>query len=466
MELENFELLVVGGGKAGKSLAMDLAASGQRVAMVERGMIGGTCINVACIPTKTLVNSARLLAVTRRAAEFGIVLPGAESATIGIEGLRARKEDVVGTMVAGQRKSFLGSGMELVIGEARFTGPRTVEVTDDAGTRRTLTGSNVVVNTGMVPLVPDIPGLRAASPLTSTSILALASLPESIAILGGGYIGCEFASMLAIMGVKVTVIQRGKALLHREDADVSAAVTAALEADGVTVRLGASAESVSRINGTVAITLADGTHVEAAEILVAVGREPVTEGLGLGATGVDLSLHGLVTVDEFLRTTADGVWAAGDVAGSPQFTHASWNDYRILKANLAAGPGGTLHSTRDRLVPYCVFTTPELGRVGLSEQDARAAGHEVRVARMPVSAIPRARTVGHLDGLWKAVVERGTDRILGVSLLGHESSEVIAVVQMAMLGGLTYQQVRDAVISHPTMAEGLQLLLSDAFLEA
>ncbi len=463
METEHFDLLVIGGGKAGKSLAMDLAAAGQRVAMVERGMIGGTCINVACIPTKTLVNSARLLAATRRAAEFGI---DAGTPAVNLDLLRARKEDVVGTMVAGQRKSFLASGMDLVIGQARFTGPRTVEVVDDAGTPRSLSGTSVVVNTGMVPAVPDIPGLRAAQPLTSTSILTLAELPASIVILGGGYIGCEFASMLSIMGVAVTLVQRGASLLPREDTDVSAAVTSALESDGVSVRLGAAAESVVRTNGTVTVSLADGTTVEAAEVLVALGREPVTAGLGLEAAGVDLAPGGLVAVDEFLRTTADGVWAAGDVAGTPQFTHASWNDYRILKANLAAGPGVALHSTRDRLIPYCVFTTPELGRVGLSEAQARAAGHDVRIAKMPVTAIPRARTVGQLEGMWKAVVERGTDRILGVSLLGHESSEVIAVVQMAMLGGLPYQQVRDAVIAHPTMAEGLQLLFSDAFLEA
>ncbi|RAN77647.1 mercuric reductase [Bacillus sp. SRB_336] len=458
MAVEEFDLLVVGGGKAGKSLAMDLAAAGQRVAMVERGMIGGTCINVACIPTKTLVNSARLLSVSRRAAEFGITVPGGPA--IDIDLLRARKEDVVGTMVAGQRKSFLGSGMDLVIGEARFTGARTVEVTDDAGTRRTLAGTNVVVNTGMVPSVPDIPGLRAADPLTSTSILALESLPSSMVILGGGYVGCEFASMLSIMGVQVTVVQRRDALLPREDADVSSAVANALTADGVTVIFGAEAASVARTGGMVTVELSDGRKVEAEEILVAVGRDPVTSGLGLDAAGVELTESGLVRVDEYLRTTAENVWAAGDVAGSPQFTHASWNDYRVLKTNLAGGSW----STRDRLIPYCVFTTPELGRVGLSEAQALEVGHDVRIAKMPVSAIPRARTVGHLDGSWKAVVERGTDRILGVSLLGHESSEVVAVVQMAMLGDMPYQQLRDAVIAHPTMAEGLQLLFSDAFL--
>lgn len=464
MTPEEFDLLVIGGGKAGKSLAMDSTAAGQRVAMVERGMIGGTCINVACIPTKTLVNSARLLAMTRRASEFGIVDIQNPSIEIGL--LRARKETVVGTMVAGQRKSFLASGMDLVIGEARFTGPRIVEVTDDDGTRRTLRGTNVVINTGMVPQVPDIPGLRAAQPLTSTTILELAELPESIVIMGGGYIGCEFASMLAIMGVDVTVVQRGAALLPREDAHMSAAVAAALEADGVSVRLGVAAESVLRSTDEVTVSLSDGSQLAAAEILVAVGRTPVTAALGLEKAGVELADRGLVRVDEFLRTTAESVWAAGDVAGTPQFTHASWNDFRILKANLAAGPDGALQSTRDRLIPYCVFTTPELGRVGLSEAEARAAGHDIRMARMPVSAIPRARTVGQLDGLWQAVVERGSDQILGVSLLGHESSEVIAVVQMAMLGKLPYRRLRDAVIAHPTMAEGLQLLFSDAFLES
>lgn len=459
MDIEEFDLLVVGGGKAGKSLAMDLAAAGQRVAMVERGMIGGTCINVACIPTKTLVNSARLLALTRRAAEFGI--DGAQSPSIDINLLRSRKEDVVGTMVAGQRKSFLGSGMDLVIGEARFTGPRTVEVNDDDGTRRTLRGTNVVVNTGMVPTVPDLPGMRAAEPLTSTTILALETLPESILILGGGYIGCEFASMLSIMGVHVTIIQRGASLLPREDADVSAAVAASLTADGVDIRTGVSADSVSRSAGVVTMALSDGSSVYAQDLLVAVGRTPVTAALGLETAGVELTERGLVKVDEFLRTTAENVWAAGDVAGTPQFTHASWNDYRVLKSNLAGGSW----STKDRLIPYCVFTTPELGRVGLSESEARAAGLDVRIAKMPVSAIPRARTVGQLEGMWKAVVERGTDKILGAALLGHESSEVTAVVQMAMLGGLPYQQLRDAVIAHPTMAEGLQLLFSDAFLE-
>ena len=460
MQSHNVDLLVVGGGKAGKSLAMDLAAAGQSVAMVERGMIGGTCINVACIPTKTLVNSARLLKTMRRAADFGIT--GAESPAVAVDLLRHRKEDVVGTMVAGQRKSFLASGMDLVIGEAKFIADRTVEVALDGGCTRTIRGTHVVINTGMVPSLPPIDGLAGANVQTSESILRLQELPASMVVLGGGYIGAEYASMLNLMGVRVTVVQRGAHLLGREDPDVAAAVAEAFTRDGIEVRLGVEATRVTRAaGGTVTVELSDGGTVSAQDILVALGREPVTAGLGLEKTGVGLSARGFVAVDEHLRTTADGVWAAGDVAGSPQFTHASWNDYRILKANLA---GGAL-STKDRLVPYCVFITPELGRVGLTEAEARAAGHNIRVARMPVSAIPRARTIGELDGTWKAVVDRDTDLILGAALLSAEASEVIGVVQMAMLGGLRYQQVRDAVITHPTMAEGLQLLFSDAFLE-
>ncbi|GAC1381413.1 MAG: mercuric reductase [Pseudarthrobacter sp.] len=460
MKPHNVDLLVIGGGKAGKSLAMDLAAAGQSVAMVERGMIGGTCINVACIPTKTLINSARLLKTMRRAAEFGIT--GAESPAIDVDRLRHRKDDVVDTMVAGQRKAFLGSGMDLVIGEAKFVGERTVEVALDGGGTRTISGTNVVINTGMVPALPPIDGLAGANVLTSESILRLEELPPSMVVLGGGYIGAEYASMLHLMGVRVTVVHRGAHLLGREDPDVGEAVGEVFTRDGIEMRLSVEATRVARAaDGTVTVDLSDGSSVTAHEILVALGRTPVTAGLGLEKTGVDLTPRGFVAVDSHLRTTASGIWAAGDVAGSPQFTHASWNDYRILKANLA---GGSL-STTDRLVPYCVFVTPELGRVGMTETEARAAGHNVRVARMPVSAIPRARTIGELDGVWKAAVDRDTDLILGTALLSAEASEVTAVVQMAMLGGLTYQQVRDAVITHPTMAEGLQLLFSDAFLE-
>jgi pyruvate/2-oxoglutarate dehydrogenase complex dihydrolipoamide dehydrogenase (E3) component len=281
-------------------------------------------------------------------------------------------------------------------------------------------------------------------------------------------VGCEFADFLNTIGVKVTVIQRGHQLLAREDADVAAAIEQAFTDAGITLRLGESAEKISRAaDGTVTVTLSSGETVTAPDILVAVGRTPMTAGAHLEEAGIHVTDRGFIQVDEYLRTSAGRVWAAGDAAGTPQFTHASYDDYRVLKANLAARAGhGEQRSTRGRLIPYCVFTTPELGRVGLTEAQARDAGYRVRVARMPVTAIPRARTVGHLDGMWKAVVDRETNRILGVALLGAEASEAVAVVQMAMLAGLEYTAVRDAIITHPTIAEGLNLLFTPAYFEA
>jgi pyruvate/2-oxoglutarate dehydrogenase complex dihydrolipoamide dehydrogenase (E3) component len=361
------DLLVAGGGKAGKSLAMDLAAAGQSVVMVERGMIGGTCINVACILTKTLVNSARLLKAMPRAAEFGIT--GAESPTVDVSRLRRRKDDAVGAMVAGQRKAFLGSGLDLVIGEAKFVAERTVEVALEGGTR-TISGTSVVIHTGMVPALPAIDGLAGARVLTSESILRLQELPRSIVVLGGGYVGAEYASMLHLMGVRVTVVHRGAHLLGCEDADVGAAVGEVFRRDGIGMRLGVEAMKVTRAaDGTVTVDLSAGATVTAKDILVALGRTPVTAGLGLEKAGVELTPRGFVAVDQHL-------------------------------------------STADRLVPYAVFITPELGRVGLTESEARATGHNVRIARMPVSVIPRARTIGELDGVWKAVLDRDTDLIL------------------------------------------------------
>jgi len=465
MEIEEVDLLVVGGGKAGKTLAMDLAKVGQQVAMVERAMIGGTCINVACIPTKTVINSGRVLQTIRRAAEFGIA--GVDDPRMDINLLRHRKEDVVHTMVKGQLSSFTGSGMDFILGEARFVGPRTVRVALNDGGVRTLRGADVVLNLGTEPLLPPIEGLVESSVQTSNTLLRLESLPESIVILGGGYVGCEFADLLNTIGVKVTLVQGGDHLLAREDEDIAGAIEKGFTDAGITLRLGSRAEKITRAaDGTVTITLASGESVTAADILVAVGRRPMTGGMELERAGVQLDDRGFIKVDDRLNTTAEGVWGAGDAAGTPQFTHASYDDYRVLKTNLAAKKGtGEPRSTAGRLIPYCVFTTPELGRVGLSEQQARDAGHSVRIARMPVTAIPRARTVGHLNGFWKAVIDRDTNEILGAALLGTEASETIAVIQMAILAGMEYTAVRDAIITHPTIAEGLTLLFTPAYLE-
>jgi len=453
-EVEEVDLLVVGGGKAGKSLAMDRARAGRRVLMVERDKIGGTCINVACIPTKALVESARTLRLTRRAAEMGVAVEG--EPTVALDLLRRHKETVVAGMVDAHRDMFAESGMDFVLGTARFLAERTVAIDVADGSRRFVSGVDVVINTGTSPAVPDIAGLDAAEAWTSETILQLERIPESLLIIGGGYIGCEFASMFATFGTAVTIVHGGAQLLPREDPDVAETVAGALRSQGVEVRLGSRAASVDRPipGGRIIVAMADGSAVEGSDLLVATGRAPVTAELGLDSAGVEVTEAGFVEVDDHLRTTAPHTWAAGDVTGGMQFTHLSWHDFRVIRENLSGGDA----ATTDRLVPYTVFTTPELARVGLTETEARARGHRVRVATLATAAIPRAKTARDTVGTWKAVVDGDTDLILGAALFGRDSGEVVTALQMAMLGGLRYQQVRDAVITHPTMGEGLNLL--------
>ncbi|MFF5858181.1 dihydrolipoyl dehydrogenase family protein [Streptomyces sp. NPDC012751] len=452
-DVEDVDLLVVGGGKAGKTLAMDTARAGQRVVMVERGMIGGTCINVACIPTKSLVTSARLLRRAATAEALGLRLGQAE---VDLELLRSHKEDVVSGMVEVNRRQFIDSGMDLVLGTARFIAERTVEIALNDGGRRVVRGKDVVINTGTVPRIAPVPGLATAKPLTSESIMDLHHIPDRLVVIGGGYVGLEFAQMFAAFGSRVTVLESGPRLLPREDSDVAEALLGYLREDGVELVTGSAAKEVVREGGTVSVLLEDGRRLEADDLLAATGRAPVTGELGLDAAGVRTDENGFVQVDDRLATSAPRTWAVGDVAGSPQFTHVSLDDYRIVKANIAGGD----RSTNGRLVPWNLFTDPELARVGLTEDQARAAGHNVRIAKLPVMAIPRARTLRDTRGLWKAVVDRDSEQILGVALLGPEAAEVVTVVQTAMLAGLPYTALRDGMIAHPTMAEGLNALFT------
>lgn len=453
---EKYDLVVVGGGKAGKSLAMLRAKKGDKVFMVERDKIGGTCINVACIPTKTLVSSARRLAEVRTAAVYGVDLPGADLASAGVnlEALRARKESVVGGMVEAHKKMFAAPGLDFVLGTAKFVGPKTVEATLADGSVRVVEGEKVLINTGTTPAIPPIEGLGDVDYWTSEDVLRLTEIPDRLVILGGGVIGVEMASMMAAFGADVTLIEGGEHILAREDADVAEEMAANLAAQGVTVRTGERAVRVSSGGEGIVVHTTAG-EVSGTRLLVALGRTPATKGLGLEAAGVELTERGFVKVDSRLETTAPGVYAAGDVAGTPQFTHASWNDFRVLR-DLFAGKDA---STEGRLIPWAVFATPELGRVGMSESEARAAGRDIRVAKVAAAAVPRAKTHGHVEGFYKVVVDAETDRILGAAVIGDGASEVVASVQMAMLGGLTWQRVRDAVIAHPTMAEGLNIVL-------
>lgn len=453
---EKYDLVVVGGGKAGKSLAMLRAKKGDKVFMVERDKIGGTCINVACIPTKTLVSSARRLAEVRTAAAYGVDLPGADLASAGVdlEALRARKESVVGGMVEAHKKMFAAPGLDFVLGTAKFVGPKTVEATLADGSVRVVEGEKVLINTGTTPAIPPIEGLGDVDYWTSEDALRLTEIPDRLVILGGGVIGVEMASMMAAFGADVTLIEGGEHILAREDADVAEEMAANLAAQGVTVRTGERAVRVSSGDEGIVVHTTAG-EVAGTRLLVALGRTPATKGLGLEAAGVELTERGFVKVDSRLETTAPGVYAAGDVAGTPQFTHASWNDFRVLR-DLFAGKDA---STEGRLIPWAVFATPELGRVGMSESEARAAGRDIRVAKVAAAAVPRAKTHGHVEGFYKVVVDAETEEILGAAIVAESASEVIAAVQTAMLGGLPWPKLRDAVIAHPTMAEGLNIVL-------
>jgi probable pyridine nucleotide-disulfide oxidoreductase len=458
-EPEHFQLLVVSGGKGGKTLAMDMARAGWRVAMVERvpEMIGGTCINLACIPSKTLIRSAEVAELTRRAADFGV---DASLGTLQAASLLERKESVVQGMRSMNLQQFRDSGMELVIGTARFVGPRRVEVDTTGGDMRILEGEQCVVDLGSRPALPAIPGLDHARPLTSDTLLELERIPGRLIVLGGSYVGVELAQAMHRLGSRVTIVERSPQLLSREDEDIAAAVAEVLREDGIEVLVGATVQRVERSAAGevgVAVETAAGSHTIAGDdVLAALGRTPSTRGAGLDLAGVQLDDHGFVRVDAHLHTTEPATFAVGDITGGPQFTHVSLDDYRIVKSNLH----GDHRTTAGRLIPYTVFIDPELGRVGLTEREARAQGFDVRIAKLPAASVPRAKTLGATRGMLKAVVDRHTERVLGAAILAANGGEVVAAIQMAMLGGLNASALRDGLIAHPTMAEGINQLFA------
>jgi pyruvate/2-oxoglutarate dehydrogenase complex dihydrolipoamide dehydrogenase (E3) component len=452
-DIEKVDLLVIGSGPAGKALALDRATAGERVTLVERDMLGGSCDNVSCAATKSLVASARAVRAARRAEELGIL---AEDVRIDLDLVRQHENRVVRAMVAKTCDEFSAAKVEVVKGIARFISPRTALVQAD-GHSRTIRGHHTVIDTGSVPDVPDIPGLLAARPWTSSTAITLPMLPERLVIIGGGQTGCEFAQVFTALGTRVTIVEHGPRLLNDEDEDIAAALTGVFEKDGITVRAHEEVEWIERdADGAITVRLVDGGDLPADEILLATGRKPASEHLGLEHAKVSRTDGGFVEVDEHLRTTAKRTWAAGDVAGTPMYTHAALDDYRVIKSDL----DGPLRSTRDRLIPYTVFTTPELGRAGLTEQQARAAGHDVEVKTLPVAGIPRARTDHDIEGLWKAVLAAGTGRILGASILGPQAGEVITTIHLAMLAGIPGHGLRDAIICHPAVSEGLNLLFN------
>ena len=456
-ETEPYDLVILGGGTGSTVAAWTFASEGKRVAVVDRKYIGGSCPNIACLPSKNIIHSAKVASYFRRSEEFGIAHSGF---TVNMSGVRERKR----AMVCGIREMYLEhyekTGAELIMGTGRFTAPKTIEVTLADGTIRKLTGTNVIVSTGTRAAIENIPGLAQAQPLTHIEALELGEVPEHLLVIGSGYVGLELAQAMRRFGSRVSLIGRRERLIPQEDEDVGQALRSLLEDEGIEILLKARIRRVSGQSGdSVSITIDhDGAEkvVEGSHLLVAMGRIPNTERLGLDLAGVKLTGRGYIEVNERLQTSAPGVWAIGEVAGSSQFTHISVDDFRVVHGNL----NGNHRVTTGRQVPYCMFTDPELARIGLNENEAKARGISYRLFKVPMESNLRARTLGETRGFVKALVEGDSDQVLGFTALGIGAAEIMSAVQVAMIAGLSYTQLRDAVLTHPTLVEGLIPLFS------
>jgi pyruvate/2-oxoglutarate dehydrogenase complex dihydrolipoamide dehydrogenase (E3) component len=456
-DVERYEILVLGSGEAGKYLAWTMAKAGHRTAMVERKYLGGSCPNVACLPSKNLIYSAKVASLARRGAEFGLEI---DSLSVNMAGVQRRKRVMVEGLHQMHVDREAASGGELIMGNARFVAPRTVEVTLNDGGTRTIFADRVILALGSRATMPNIPGLSAAQPMTHVEALELDRVPEHLIVMGGGYVGLELAQAMRRFGSQVTVIEAGPQLASREDPDVGAALLELFRDEGIDVSLGTHVFRVEGRSGRKIRIHAkdqDGERIlEGTDLLVATGRTANTDGIGLEQTGVELNEHGYIKVDERLQTTAAHIWAMGDCAGSPQFTHVAFDDFRVVYDNLNGGN----RTTKNRLVPFCMFTDPELARVGRNESEARRDGIEYRVAKMRTADVLRTRTVSEPRGFLKMLISANSDEILGFTAFGFEASEPMAAVQTAMIGRMPYTMLRDAIFTHPTMSEGLIALMA------
>jgi pyruvate/2-oxoglutarate dehydrogenase complex dihydrolipoamide dehydrogenase (E3) component len=452
---EEYDVVIIGTGAGAKLCAWTFASEGKRVAAVERKYVGGACPNIACLPSKNIIHTAEAANYVRRSDEFGVARDGFR---VDMSAVRDRKRKMVSGLVDIHLAEFRNSGAELIMGSGHFVGLKTVEATLLDGTRRLLRGKNVIIGTGTHAAIEPIPGLLDAQPLTHIEALELDEVPEHLIVIGGGYVGLEFAQAMRRFGSKVTVIDRNGRLLHREDEDISDGLRALFEDEGITVLLNTRIRKVSGRSGqSVKLVIEqNGTEkvLEGSHILVAAGRIPNTDGLNVEAAGVALTPRGFIKVNDRLETTAPGVWAVGEVAGSPQYTHISEDDFHVVYDNINGGN----HVTTGRQVPFCLFTDPELARIGLSETEAKAQGIAYRLFKAPMAAVLRARALVETRGFMKALVGAKDDRILGFTAFGVSAGETMGAVQIAMLGGLPYTALRDAIFTHPTMVEGLHPL--------
>ncbi|MBO0861961.1 MAG: mercuric reductase [Chloracidobacterium sp.] len=454
-----YDAIVIGTGQAGNPLSKALAKAGWETAVIERLHIGGTCINVGCTPTKTMVASARVAYLARRAADYGV---HAGEVSVNMAEVRRRKQSIVDSFRQGSQRSIENTeNLELLFGEASFTGPQSISVKMNDGELKRISASKIFINTGCRPAVPRVDGIAQIAALDSTSIMELDELPDHLLILGGGYVGLEFGQMFRRFGSRVTIVQRGPQLLAREDQDVADEVAKILREDGVEVLLGAEATRVEKSSGgeiRLTVRTPEGERaLTGSHLLSAAGRTPNSDTLNLQSAGIETDKKGFIKANERLETSAPGVYALGDVKGGPQYTHISYDDYRIIRTNLIEGGNAEID---DRFAPYTVFIDPQLGRVGLSESEARARGLNISVAKMPMSYVARALEVSESRGFMKAVIDADTKRILGCSVLGFEGGEIMAMIQIAMMGKLPYTILKDGIFAHPTLAEALNNLLN------
>lgn len=454
---ENTDAIIIGAGQAGGPLAVALASYGWKTVLIEEKHVGGTCVNEGCTPTKTMIASARVAFLARRAAEYGVQTG---PISVQMERVRQRKRDIVESFRSGSKRHIEETdGLELVSGRAKFVGCKRVAITQDDGEIRTFSADTIVIDVGARPRLPSFPGLEEVSVLDSTTIMELGEAPEHLLVIGGGYVGLEFGQMFRRFGSRVTIVQRGKQLLTREDEDIASEVASILRDEGVEVLLDAEPLRARPLesNGMelTVRTPSEEIVLTGSHLLAASGRQPNTDRLKLGETGLAMDDRGFIPVNARLETTVPGIFVVGDAKGGPAFTHIAYDDFRILRANLLNGGRA---STMDRMVPYTVFIDPQLGRIGLSETEAMQQGLDYRVAKIPMSQVARALETDETRGLMKALVDPASGRILGAAILGVEGGEVMSVLQMAMMGGVPFSQIRDGVFAHPTLSESLNNL--------
>ena len=456
---DQYQAVVIGSGQGGNPLCKALAQAGMRTALIEREHIGGTCVNEGCTPTKTMVASGRVAYLARRGADYGVET---KNIRVDMARIRKRKRDIVDSFRNGSQSSLEKiRNLDLIFGEASFTGPKSLAVRLEDGTQRAIHAEQLFINAGCRPAIPQVDGLKHVPYLHSTSIMELDSVPEHLLVLGGGYVGLEFGQMFRRFGSRVSIVQSGPQLLRGEDSDVADEIAAFLRQDGIEIFLNTSAERVTKTGSQILLTAREKTRgtreLQGSHLLLATGRVPNVEALNLGAAGIATDDRGFIKVNCKLETSTPGVYALGDINGGPAFTHISYDDFRILRINLIDQGSAT---TEGRPLPYTVFIDPQLGRIGITEAQAREQNKNIRVAKMPMSSVARALEVDESRGFMKAIVDADTDQVLGAAVLGIEGGEIMSMLQLAMMGKMPFTMLRDGIFAHPTLAESLNNLFT------